>query len=156
MLKVLGRKTVTKIQAINYLRLGDADLLPVDKNKPEDIRPEVKPMIDLITALESLDFSQAVDSLKDISELFIKDFQKAFVISPTQRLGISTTIFALAIFHMAVGAINERSVRTVSLTAALECAVRMSIKLDKKSPINTVSQHSKIFDAAFVNSKTPK
>lgn len=32
----------------------------------------------------------------------------------------------------------------------------MSIKLDKKSPINTVSNHTKIFDAAFVNNQKPK
>ena len=77
-----------------------------------------------------------------------------YKISGTQRLGICLTLLANSVFHMASR--SERSVRTVSMTAAMECIVRMSIKMDKKSPINTVSQHSKIFDAAFVNSKTPK
>ena len=39
---------------------------------------------------------------------------------------------------------------------ALDCLARQSIKMDKKSPINTVSQQTKIYDAAFFHHKNPK
>ena len=125
----------------------------LENSKPDEIRHEVKPVTDFVASLESLDFSAAVGHLREISETFKMSYDWAFKISGTQRFGICLTLFANCIFHMVSR--SERSVRTASSTAALECILRMSIKMDKKSPINTVSQHSKIFDAAFVNSKAP-
>lgn len=121
----------------NYKNLGDFE----DKNEvtpAEEIRPEVKPMIDFISSLEKHDFTTALSILHVISEEFKESFDKSYLISPTQKMGICLTLMATMMYHMAAGR-QETAIRTVSLPAALECIIRMSIKLDKKSPINTVS-----------------
>ena len=114
-------------------------------------------MIDIISSLEKLDFASTIDLLKDISATFKVTFDMPHIISPTQQLGICQTLFASMMYQLAVGRNRQEThTRTLSFSAAIECIVRMSIKLDKKSPINTVSNHTKIFDAAFVNNQKPK
>ena len=45
--------------------------------------------------------------------------------------------------------------KTVSAVSALDCVARQGIKMDKKSPINTISQQTKIYDYAFLHHKNP-
>ena len=45
--------------------------------------------------------------------------------------------------------------KTLSSVMAMDSLVRQAIKMDKKSPINTVSEHTKIYDNAFVYHKRP-
>ena len=50
---------------------------------------------------------------------------------------------------------NGNSIKTLSAIQAYEYIARQALKMDKKSPINTVSQHTKIYDGAFVYHMSP-
>jgi len=45
--------------------------------------------------------------------------------------------------------------KSVSALSALDCIARQGIKMDKKSPINTISEHTKLYDHAFAYMKSP-
>ena len=63
-------------------------------------------------------------------------------------LGIGLTVFANSLYHL-VMPMSRHAPKTLSSVQALDALARMAIKMDKKSPINTVSQHTKVFDGAF-------
>ena len=67
--------------------------------------------------------------------------------------GISVTIFANSLYHLVSN--NSNSIKTLSAIQAFEHLARQALKMDKKSPINTVSQHTKIYDGAFVYHMSP-
>ena len=67
-------------------------------------------------------------------------------------MGVSVTLLASQLYYMVENG-GSRCFKTISPVYALEAITRQGIKFDKKSPINTVSQHTKIFKSAFVNAK---
>ena len=70
------------------------------------------------------------------------------MISPTQVFGISLTVFANSLYHLVMPK-SHRASKTLSSVQALEALAKQAIKMDKKSPINTVSEHTKIYESAF-------
>ena len=53
-------------------------------------------------------------------------------------LGIGLTVFANSLYHL-VMPMSRHAPKTLSSVQALDALARMAIKMDKKSPINTVS-----------------
>ena len=145
--KVLNKKSLHAIQAHNYAHLMQLPRPTGEANPAEVVRPEVQPMLDIFYALESLDYRLSIDALAKIAQTFAANKGRDYLITPTQVFGISLTVFANSMFHLVQG--SERAIQTLTAIKALDCVSRQAIKMDKKSPINTVSEHTKIYDNAF-------
>lgn len=87
------------------------------------IRPEVKPMIDLIASLEALDYEYAIGHLKQIAKVFAASIEFPYLTTPTQALGVSLTLFANSIYYLAATS-SGKSCKSLSMTMALECITR--------------------------------
>ena len=72
------------------------------ENSAEIIRVEALPLIDFFDSLEALDFEFAISSMRTTCENFLSQRDLAYLISPTQVFGISVTVFANCLYHLAM------------------------------------------------------
>ena len=70
------------------------------KEKPKAIRPDIKLLVDMFTALEELDFITAISILKQVANDFKENRQHLYLISPVQLMGVSLTVFSNALYYM--------------------------------------------------------
>ena len=67
-------------------------------------------------------------------------------------MSVSLLLFANTLYYMTK---SSRMRKTVSLLGVLSSIAELSVKLDKKSPINCISEATKIFDAGFRHNSGP-
>ena len=111
--KVLNKKTLYAIQARHYKKLMGIIKLDEkkrfytitnsdnpDQNPTEVIRIETKPIIDIFDGLEALDYPVVIEQIKNVCAVYQMKKDIVHMISPTQLLGISLTVFANSLYQL--------------------------------------------------------
>lgn len=114
--------------------------------------PDFGTLLLVVDCLETGDLNTCVDLIKVSAEECMKTINEPHIRSPIQELSVSLLLLANTLYYQTK---SSRMRKTVSLLGMLRNIAELSVKLDKKSPINCISQATKIFDAGFRHNPGP-